>query len=136
MHLYNTRPATSTTLPRRLEHSRRWGPTHPHNNGNGTTGSDSTEPATRRVVPRRYLKPRVKAGLAREILRSHWAELTTPQIARAFNIPAKFVHAVRPAAGDQLVTAWQAAGPLDRIRFAQRIGVANLWDDAIAPALD
>ena len=115
--LYNTGLATSTTP--RLEHSRRWGPTHP---GNGkATRSNSTEFATRRVVPRRYLKLRFKAGLAQEILRIHSADLTAPQIARALNIPAKAISAVRPAPGDQLVTAWQAACPLDHsLRTAHR----------------
>jgi hypothetical protein len=77
-------------------------------------------------VPRRYLKPQFRAGLAGEILRGHSADLTAPQIARAFNIPAKAIRAVHPSAGDQLVAAWAAAGPLDRVRFAQRVGVARL----------
>jgi ATP-dependent helicase YprA (DUF1998 family) len=93
-------------------------------------------PRNCRVVPRRYLKPRVRVRLAGDIVRDH-PDLTAPQVARALGVDVKAVHArtFRAFPGDRLIAAWQAAGPLDRARFAERVGVGRLWDECIEPAL-
>jgi hypothetical protein len=42
---------------------------------------------------------------------------------------------LRPAGERQLAQAWRAASPRERAAFGAHIGVAELFDDAVAPSL-
>ena len=43
---------------------------------------------------------------------------------------------LKSSPSDRLVSAWNNCTNDERVEFAQRIGVARVWDEAIAPALD
>jgi hypothetical protein len=42
---------------------------------------------------------------------------------------------LKPTPSEVLVTAWNAAANGERVRFAKRVGVGVIFDEAIAPAL-
>jgi hypothetical protein len=42
---------------------------------------------------------------------------------------------LRPAGERELAQAWHAASPRERAAFGAHVGIDELWDDAIAPAL-
>ena len=134
--LYNNQFAKSTTQsPTRLEHSRRWGPSHPHNNnGSGKGYSPPGRVVSGRVfsgeyLAKNHLDARGRATLAADIIegRAGLGKLTASQIIKICRANAPYVAAARkaPAAAEKLAQTLASATAEE---IARQLGERKLWE--------
>ncbi len=95
-------------------------------------------PVTGEYLAKNKLTARARARLAADILdrRAEISELTVTPVARLCRVSVPTINAARRSPSDKLVKAWNEAGKSDRVQFAHRVGIARVWDDAIAAAID
>jgi hypothetical protein len=100
------------------------------------------------LAKHRWTKPERASLAARFMLGAVKIERPTVRLAASlFGISPSLVHQelkqpeyrldnFEPQAVRDLVDAFKSATPAERLQAAKRIGVADLWDSMIAPAID
>jgi hypothetical protein len=98
---------------------------------------------TNRTVSGRYLAhnrltARARARLADDIAskRSNVSDLTLRQAAKLCRVSVSSVKAARRSPADSLVAAWKPSNRAERLQFAHRVGVGEVWADAVEPAIN
>ena len=124
-------PATYTnglrpSAPQRFEHSRRWGPSHPHNNGNG---SPPRPAVSGEYLAKNHLDARGRAKLAADLIegRAVLGKLTVKQIVCICRSNVPYVVEARkaPAVAETLAKTLAAATPEE---IARQLSTRKLWE--------